>query len=285
MINVGEILYTNVHPFFYHLNRDQLQHDVSFVPSIPAKLNEAMAQGNIDVGAISSFAYAQNHEDYVLMPDLAVAAKGEVGSIFLFSKVPIEQLNDKSIALTHSSATSIHLLKVIMRRFYEHRRNTYHTVPPIYDEMMLNHDACLLIGDDAIEAKRREEHQVYVYDLANLWTSNTSLPMTFAVFAMRKDKLAEEPEGMKQLLQEWKSSEAKTRRNGYEELAAHVSKEYGGPPSFWTQYFTNLRYQFQEEDQKGLLHFYTLLYEEGYLHDKADELKVWDVGVGIHSIT
>lgn len=59
MITVGEILYTNVHPFFYHLNREKLEHQVSFIPSIPAKLNDAMAKGEIDVGAISSFSYAK----------------------------------------------------------------------------------------------------------------------------------------------------------------------------------------------------------------------------------
>ncbi|MBM7633532.1 menaquinone biosynthesis protein [Geomicrobium sediminis] len=285
MITVGEILYTNVHPFFYHLNRGKLEHQVSFIPSIPAKLNDAMAKGEIDVGAISSFSYAKNHEQYVLMPNLAVSAKGEVRSIFLFSKKPIEELNGCNVALTHSSATSINLLKLLLKRFYKHENVRYETVPPVFGDMMASFDACLLIGDDAIEAKRHHGDSFYVYDLAERWTAFTDWPMTFAVFAMRKEKLLDEPNGMHELYTEWKESRHKNEKDHYAELAKTVTNDYGGTERFWQQYFTNLRYHFLEEDQRGLLYFYQLLHEEGFLDQKIDHLNVWDIKTGIHSIT
>ncbi|AXF54884.1 menaquinone biosynthesis protein [Salicibibacter kimchii] len=284
MIRVGEILYTNVHPFFFYMDREKLSAHSHFIPSIPARLNVAMSQGEIDVGAISSFAYGENAENLVLMPDLAVTSHGSVGSIFLFSKVPIEELDEKKIALTHSSATSIHLLKIILQRFYGHRSIVYTTMMPVYQDMLAEHDACLLIGDDAIQASWREQGQMYVYDLGEKWYHFTSMPMTFAVFAMRKQALEAEPGALRALYHDWKQSEEQARVNGYEQLAQSVVKDHGGDVGFWQGYFQNLQYRFGRKEQRGLLHFYRLAYEEGYLPRDVDHLSVWDSDIGIHSI-
>ncbi|MBB6449034.1 chorismate dehydratase [Geomicrobium halophilum] len=284
MVRIGEILYTNVHPFFFYIDREKLSAHSRFIPSIPARLNSAMANGDIDVGAISSFAYGKNHEDYILMPDLAVASQGSVGSIFLFSKIPIEHLDGKKIALTHSSATSIHLLKIILRRFYGHLNIEYTTMAPVYQEMLKEHDACLLIGDDAIQARWRERDNMYIYDLGERWYHFTRLPMTFAVFAIRKQALDEEPQALKELHHDWKKSEERARANGYNQLARTVVEDHGGDSIFWQAYFRNLRYQFNTKEQQGLLYFYQLAYEEGYLDTRVDQLNIWDIGADIYSI-
>ncbi|SDI28891.1 menaquinone biosynthesis protein [Natribacillus halophilus] len=284
MVRVGEILYTNVHPFFFYMDREALSAHSRFIPSIPARLNDAMANGEIDVGAISSFAYGKQYEDLILMPNLAVASHGPVGSIFLFSRAPIEDLDGKSIALTHSSATSSHLLKIILRRFYGHRNIDYTTMAPVYQDMLENHDACLLIGDDAIQANWREHEQMYVYDLGERWYHFTRMPMTFAVFAMRKQSLAEEPQALQALHDDWKKSEERARADGYEELAHAVVADHGGNIPFWQDYFKTLQHQFTRVEQRGLLHFYRLAHEEGYLPNHVDRLSVWDIGMGIHSI-
>ncbi|QQK79861.1 menaquinone biosynthesis protein [Salicibibacter cibi] len=284
MVRVGEILYTNVHPFFFYMDREKLSAHSRFIPSIPARLNDAMSRGEIDVGAISSFAYGKDAENLVLMPDLAVTSHGSVGSIFLFSKVPIEELDGKKIALTHSSATSTHLLKIILQRFYGHEKLSYTTMMPVYQDMIAEHDACLLIGDDAIQASWLEQGQMYVYDLGEKWYHFTKMPMTFAVFAMRKQALEQEPEALKALYYDWKQSEEQARADDYEQLAHSVVKDHGGNVRFWQGYFRKLQYRFGPREQRGLLHFYRLGFEEGYLPYDVDHLNVWDIDIGIHSI-
>ncbi len=92
---VGEISYTNILPFFYYIDRVQLQEiGCTFVHKVPASLNKGMQEGLVDVGGISSFAYAQNATKYTLLPNLSVSAKGAVGSIFLFSKKPLLSRNE-----------------------------------------------------------------------------------------------------------------------------------------------------------------------------------------------
>lgn len=111
---IGEISYTNILPMFYYLNREELvRKGCEFVPRVPAKLNEGMADGTVHVGGISSFSYGEHADDYVIFPNLSVSSYKEVGSIFLFSKIPITQLNGKSVALTSSSASSVNLLKIL----------------------------------------------------------------------------------------------------------------------------------------------------------------------------
>jgi chorismate dehydratase len=48
-------------------------------------------------------------------------------------------------------------------------------------------EAVLLIGDDALRARRGLPGHEYVYDLGKEWHRLTGLPMVFATWAVRKD--------------------------------------------------------------------------------------------------
>lgn len=73
-IKVGRINYTNVWPVFYYLPFEELSNQIEIVNQVPSQLNQAMAKGEIDMGPISSFAYADAFPNYVLYPDLSVSA-------------------------------------------------------------------------------------------------------------------------------------------------------------------------------------------------------------------
>ncbi|MFC0559878.1 menaquinone biosynthetic enzyme MqnA/MqnD family protein [Halalkalibacter alkalisediminis] len=273
---IGEISYTNILPFFYYLDRDKLQRQqCSFVPQVPAQLNQAMAAGKIDVGGISSFAYAENSTHFTLLPNLSVTSYGPVGSIFLFSKKPLQQLGGAKIALTSSSATSVNLLKVVLEHFYS-LEVSYTTMTPDLKKMLVEHDACLLIGDDAILAKHEVGKSYYCYDLGDIWYKHTGLPMTFAVFAVRNETLNEHPSLIGAVYRSFLESKKMSETNQYELMIDDILKTHGGEKKFWDMYFQNLCNDFGEQEQKGLDYFYELLFQMGYLPNQVKTLNIWD---------
>ncbi|WP_100372699.1 menaquinone biosynthesis protein [Bacillus sp. FJAT-45037] len=272
---IGEISYTNILPLYYYLDRELLKsHGCSFTPQVPSELNASMSAGRVDVGGISSFAYAENTSQFTLLPDLSVSAYEKVGSIFLFSKVPIEQLSGKSIALTSSSATSVHLLKVILERFYQHEVQ-YETMKPSMDRMLDQNDACLLIGDDAILASWRKAEKLYQYDLASLWYKHTGLPMTFAVVAVRNEVIDRSSHLVGLLYRSLIQSKQLSRQKQFQPMIKDILQTYGGRKSFWDEYFQELCYEFSENEQRGLTLYYQLAYELGYLQKPVDAIQIW----------
>lgn len=281
---IGEISYTNILPMFYYADRERLTASgCEFVPAIPAKLNKDMAEGRVHVGGISSFSYGEYSNDYYVMPDLSVSSMKNVGSIFLFSKYPIDKLEGSCIALTSSSATSVNLLKIILQNFY--RMNvSYRTSFPDYKKMMSDHDACLLIGDDAILASFTKEDHIYMYDLGALWAEFTSLPMTYAVFAVRKEALQQHAELLQLLHSEFLKSKQKSIDNRFTEMISSIQYQLGGSAAFWRNYFSGLNFQLSSRHMEGLHHFYDLAYDMKLLDKKVSRISIWDAAGRFHSV-
>ncbi|TSB46910.1 menaquinone biosynthetic enzyme MqnA/MqnD family protein [Alkalicoccobacillus porphyridii] len=274
-LRIGEIEYANIQPFFHKLNRKQLgSQGFELITNVPSRINEELAAGRLDVAGISSFSYAEHADEYSILPDISVSSKGEVRSLLLFSKVPIEKLNEKTIALTASSATTIHLLKIMLHFFYD-LQVQYVTMKPQLHSMLDHHDAALLIGDDAIRAARKTG-DLHVYDLGELWYQHTGLPMTYALFAVRKEVLHTQTNPLETVYQSLLDSREQTKEDNYRQLAEHFSLKQGGTFHFWQSYFQNLWYHFNEENMRGLLYYYKLAYEYGFLSKSIHSISVWN---------
>ncbi|MDQ0205915.1 menaquinone biosynthesis protein [Alkalicoccobacillus murimartini] len=273
-LRIGEIEYANIQPFFDKLDRDQLRSQgFQLKTDVPSSINQKLSEGSVDVAGISSFSYAQNAHDYSVLPDLSVSSKGEVRSLFLFSKVPIEQLEEKKIALTASSATTVHLLKIILIAFYGVHVQ-YQTMKPNLQEMLATNDAALLIGDDAIRAVRTAS-DLYVYDLGEQWYKHTGLPMTYALFAVRNDVLTSNSNDLERVYHAFVNSREVSKSNNYMDLSNRFTLKQGGTIDFWQSYFQNLWYHFNEENKRGLLYYYKLAYEYGFLSKSIHSISVW----------
>nr|WP_090887960.1 menaquinone biosynthesis protein [Evansella caseinilytica] len=282
---IGEISYTNILPLFYYIDRERLaQMGCQFVHKVPAQLNEGMAEGTVDLGGISSFAYGNNSNDYVLLPNLSVSSPKEVGSIFLFSKYPITQLNGKSIALTSSSATSVNLLKMILQKYYQFADVHYETAAPDFQEMMKRHDACLLIGDDAIMTSWHKPDNIHQYDLGALWHHFTGFPMTYAVFAVRKAAWEQHPQVLAELYHQLLHSKNTSLVNQYEEMIASIRLQLGGTKTFWKQYFSGLNHDLTERHLEGLRHYFDTAFELGFLLNKVEKMTLWSPTKHCHSV-
>jgi chorismate dehydratase len=166
-IRIGQINFANAWPIFYNFPHDQFKDEVEFISQVPTSLNEALAKSEIDMAAVSSFAYGQDFSQYVLFPDLSVSAFGEVQSLLLFHKKPIADLGQGKVTLPTTSATSVNLLKILLTKF-NGIRPQYQYAAPLLNDMMEHADAALLIGDDAIKAKWTN-HTYRVTDLGEMW--------------------------------------------------------------------------------------------------------------------
>jgi chorismate dehydratase len=246
--------------------------EIELMPGVPTDLNRWLVEGVIDLGPISSIAYARNHRRLLLSRRLSISSSGAVDSIQLVARRPLSEI--RSVALTRQSATSVSLLKTILRLHYGREVN-YGELSGSVAEALQEYDAVLLIGDQGLEALYSCRPPTTCYDLGALWQEWTGLPMVYAVWAAREDFAA--TNGPELLAVE----EELVRCMGYgrEHLVEVVDSALGrfdlDRPSL-TRYFAVLRYDFTEEYRRGLNRFYELAREAGEL-EEVPELRFIDV--------
>jgi len=270
-IRIGQINFANAWPIFYNFPHDQFKGELEFISQVPTSLNQALARNEIDIAAISSFAYGEDFSKYVLFPDLSVSAFGAVQSLFLFHQQPIAELGQGTIALPTTSATSVNLLKILLTKF-SGVRPRYEYAAPVLNDMMKHAEAALLIGDDAIKAQWT--NQAYkVADLGEMWRRATGKWMSFAVIAVRKQVVQEQPELVARIYQAFLYSKQQSLLN-LRPLVQEAQLTIGGNEAYWQRYFTQLKYNFGPEQWEGLQLYYDYAYELGLLKQKVP-LQIW----------
>jgi chorismate dehydratase len=263
-VRLGIIDYLNVWPVYeWLLRRERAEGGLpgtATVAGVPAQVNRAMAQGDLDVSNVSSVAFGEHVRDWLLLPRLSVAAHGRVDSVLLFSwHADWRDLDGRSIALSDHSATSIALVRLLCeRRHGAHPR--YVVQPPDLDAMLAQHDAALLIGDSAlVEGHRRRDiagrGRPYVFDLAAEWHAWTGLPFVFAVWAARAGRAdAVRASHVVELLHA-------SKKHGLahlDRLAGAASARFNLPTDVCSEYLQLLDYDLTESDLLGLRRFLEL---------------------------
>lgn len=274
-IRLGKISYSNMWPITYFFDESIFAGEVDFIEQVPNQLNKKMASEEIDIGAISSFAYAENAQNYLILPNLSVSCYGHIGSISFYHKQRIMELNKQRVALTDTSLTSVNLLRIILEEFYQIQPE-YITMAPIIDEMMKNAEAALLIGDEALLANlgHSEKPLYYHLDLGAEWLRQTGEWMVFAVYAVRKETYLKHPELVKRIYREYINS----KMRGYQQIAeiiAAAQQRYGGSDGFWQEYFAGLSHDLSARQQDGLRYYYQLAKKLGLLTTEP-ELEIID---------
>lgn len=192
---VGHIEFLNCVPLFWGLARTGTLLDLDLVKDTPDGLNDALTQGRLDLGPISLIEFLRNADDLVVLPDIAVGSDGPVMSCLIVSKVPLEQLDGRTVALGSTSRTSVRLAELLLAERIGVKPE-YVVRRPDLEEMLAEADAAVVIGDVALRAALYDAQRLglRVYDLGELWRQWTGLPFVFAVFAVREEFLAREPD-------------------------------------------------------------------------------------------
>jgi chorismate dehydratase len=264
-VRLGVIDYLNVLPVYDWILRRQ--HAEGALPGIltlngvPAAMNRALLSGEVDVSNVSSFAYGQHADEWLLVPRLSVAAHGLVESVLLFSwHQDWTALDGGTIALAGDSATSVELVRQLCERRYGVRPSFRTWTPADLDGMLAQSEAALLIGDTALrEGQLRRaiggRGRPYVFDLAAEWHTWTGLPFVFAVWAVRAEAAARVRAcGVVQLLRE---SKARGLAD-LDRLAADASARLGLPFGVCAAYLRLLDYDLTARDLEGLRAFLEL---------------------------
>ena len=167
--------YLNSEIFYIELSPDLC--DLS--KAYPRQMSKLVKSGDIDCGPLPVVEIFKMENILNPLDYFGISSDGPAKSVCLFSNVDIKELTGKNISLTSQSSTSVMLLKLLVRNFWN-----------ILDVKFVDeshpHDAILLIGDNALKQKKKLSYK-YVYDLAEAWKQMTGKPFVFARWVYRKD--------------------------------------------------------------------------------------------------
>ena len=130
--------------------------------------------------------YAMRPERYHLVEDLSIGSHGNVMSVLLMSRRPVEQLGGQTILISGETHTSVALLRLLMKDHYHCDVNyvTGAVTPTLGTDRAP--EAFLAIGDEALRLRNHPDYP-YRLDLADAWVEWTGLPFIFGVWVVSHD--------------------------------------------------------------------------------------------------
>jgi chorismate dehydratase len=248
-VRVGAVTYLNTKPLIHEL--ETLAPGIELVLDVPSRLADLLADGHLEVALIPAIEYFRGGS-YTVVPDIAIASRGPVLSVTLFSRVPWSGI--RRVALDEGSRTSAALTQILLLRRYGVHADV---VPLPLDRTAedADADAVLLIGDRAMRACL--PGFAHAYDLGQEWHDWTGLPFVYAVWAVRSGVDLGPVEAA---LQE-------AKRSGLAECGSIAHEEaprLGLDAGFCRRYLSNiLHFDLGPREQAGLHHYYMLACELG----------------------
>jgi chorismate dehydratase len=265
-IRLGRISFINVDPIYYGFEHHHLSDDVKIVSAPPADLNRMLAEGALDISAVSSAAYGIHHKDWRLLPGFSIACSGDVMSVLLVGRVPLDQLHDKKVLVTDDSATAVRLMRLM---FFHKGISPRLETRKILSPSQVDDDAAaaLVIGDAALRHDWKR-HFDFVWDLGDLWARHANLPFVFAVWAVRKAFADAHPDRVSKVLDLLHTS----RRMGLSAIDTVVdssASKLAIDPEITRRYFHNFCYNLDTPQHAGLGAFFDDLHTMGILKEKV----------------
>lgn len=251
-LRLGAVSYLNTKPLVYRLDARTDQFDIRF--DVPARCAELLHRGEVDLGLIPAIEYLRG-DGYCIVPDVAIASDGDVATVAVFSRVPIDRV--KTLALDLSSRTSVALTRVLCAKRWG-IQPVFTPAEPNLAAMLLKADAALVIGDPAFEIDP-ERAGVTKIDLGGEWKALTGLPFVYAMWTGRPGAASA---AQCRALQE-------ARDRGVAHLAEIAASVGGGNAALEQRALTylrdNLKYGLGEAETAGLRRFHELAADVGVI--------------------
>jgi chorismate dehydratase len=270
-LRISIVEYLNTAPLVWGFTDGPLtgKYDLSF--TVPSMCAEALRCGDVDVAIIPSIEY-QRIENVVALPGMAVAAKGEVRSILVVAKKPIETA--RRVVLDSSSRSSQALVRILAREHWNIRPEFVESAPDP-SEMLKDADAALVIGDPALRIALKMEalsvkvasggdcckgdpedmpvpgfETIFVYDVAYQWREMTGKPCVLAIWAGRRELMTPE------VVADFEASK-KYGLKRVREIAEAASLKLELPARALERYLTdNIHFELEPEYLEGLNLYY-----------------------------
>ncbi|HOY30341.1 MAG TPA: menaquinone biosynthesis protein [Bacteroidales bacterium] len=179
-IRIAAVSYANTFPFVYGIENSGIPGSYQLILLPPAQCAVRFAAGEADIALVPAGSLPELPE-HKIITDYCIAAVSEVKTVLLLSNKNNSEI--KSIGLDLESATSVRLVKILARYYW----NINPEWQPINIADYKDHsgiDAFVVIGDKAIGLSGQFK---YKRDLASEWQKFMNLPFVFAVWICRKD--------------------------------------------------------------------------------------------------
>ena len=248
-LRIGCVQYLNSKPLIHGYNG-------AVIFDHPSGLARDLIAGKLDVALVPTFE-ALRHPQYALVEGVAIASDGPVFSVFLAYRGALAEV--KSIALDPASLTSVHLLQVLLCE--------YHGLRPHLLELSAfpaKADAVLLIGNQAIDFRERDDGQHQILDLGEEWKRCTCLPFVFALWLLRPGlpDAAAVADDLRAL-----------KAAGCSHLEKIIRAE-PRDPTFTRRYLTeHVRFELGEREKRGIEKYRELLAKCGLINNIATSLQ------------
>jgi chorismate dehydratase len=268
-LRVGKVNFINTLPIFSPLESGAVRHDFEIIEGTPTELNGLLAGDELDLGLVSSIEYGRRFEEYLLLPHLSISCTRRVCSVLLLSRVGLQELAGEEIVLTPKSHTSIALLKLLLSRHLT--REPYYRIAD-HDFSGLHWPdeaaAILAIGDDALRLQKDSKVKL-VLDLGAAWYEWTGRPGVFAVWALRRDRLAQK-DGLFHRAHAILLEARDYGLSHLDQVAATVEQCSWFSPGECKQYLQTIEYDLDDDKQDGLRLFFDMLHQAGALERRVE---------------
>ncbi len=302
MLKIGSTPFRNiVFPYHYiEKNFGNFKARLKFYSAFPPQLGEMVLNEELDIAPVSSIIYARHPENFLILPNFSISAKGKTGSIILITKKHPEEIS--SVCLPSNSATSVAMLKIILKVKGIDAKFKISNSSGTFDDNLTdvrifskscdfennltdvrifskscdfeNCDAALFIGDDGIAAGEKFKN-LNVIDLGEEWNKITSPEkgMVYALWLINKKSAEEKYKEIKwfsELLTTSLNYAYKNFENVMDEVKGNLKRE---SVKF---HISSLSYNFGKEETDALLNFYEYAKRYGIISDvpKLNFLKI-----------
>ena len=246
-VRIGKFGFVNNYLPYYRL----VQNGTEVIQASPRNIAAMFEKGEIDFAPVPSFYYLKN-KNKLRSYEFCVASKNSVLSVVVVSRE--KMLDERCIAVTNQTSTSINMLKIILRE-----RGLKNEVVPLEEskasELLKRCSHALVIGDEALKA--RLEYCV-VMDLGEEWHDLTGYPMVFGISTSLKER------DMSDVNRKVMESITWGEQN-IEAIAREAACKYELPKDFIEVYFKALTFRLGEKERRGLELFEEKCHEYGLL--------------------
>ena len=260
-VRLGVVAFLNARPLVASLESSGT-FELSY--SVPSVCAAELRSGQIDLGLIPVIDYARSQDPYYIVPQVAIASRGEVFTVRLFYRGALDQVT--RVALDLSSLTSVALVRILLREKYQLDPEFVEAAPDLYS-MLERAEAALVIGDSVF---RYVDASIASLDLGRVWTELTGDPFVFAFWAGRRGVLS--PVQTRELIQAGRAG-----REQIPAIASSFARQFTGSYELYDRYLREyIHFDLGAAELAGLRRFYDLAHRHGLI-DAVPELRFYDM--------
>jgi len=179
MLKISAVSYLNTVPFIHGLKISELIHNIDLQLDYPSICADKLINGTVDLALVPVAVIPKLKNSYIIS-DYCIGADGAVDTVCLYSDVPVTEI--ESIGLDYQSLTSVALLKVLLKEYWQLKLELKKVDIGFEDNIKGKH-AALVIGDRAFAMNTKH---AYIYDLSAIWKELTGLTFVFAAWVSNK---------------------------------------------------------------------------------------------------